>query len=141
MHEIAIKNQLQAEIDAQKAANDQLRNDLNTTNANLAKFTADSDGDGVADFYDKCPGTPAGTKVDGSGCPLPVAQNVKVYVTEEDRKVVKEAIRNLEFDFGKATIRDHSLPSLDKVAQLLVDKNFSLKLAGILIMLVLQTAI
>jgi OOP family OmpA-OmpF porin len=30
----------------------------------------DSDGDGVADAMDKCPGTPAGVKVDGVGCPL-----------------------------------------------------------------------
>ncbi|MDB5135089.1 MAG: OmpA family protein, partial [Mucilaginibacter sp.] len=128
-----LQNSLQAQqtqIDAEKAKNDQLRNDLNATNANLAKFTVDSDGDGVPDFFDKCPNTPTGTQVDGSGCPLPVNKPVKVYVTEEDRKVVKEAIKNLEFDFGKATIRDHSLPSLDKVAELLVNKNFSLKLAG-----------
>ena len=127
------RSALQAEIDAEKAKNDQLRNDLNTTNANLAKFTVDSDGDGVPDFFDKCPNTPAGTKVDGSGCPLPVAAAaapIKVYVTEQDRQVVKEAIRNLEFDFGKATIRDHSLPSLQKVAELLVAKQFHLKLAG-----------
>lgn len=31
----------------------------------------DSDGDGVMDRFDKCPGTPKGTRVDGSGCPLP----------------------------------------------------------------------
>lgn len=126
---------LQAQIDAEKAANQQLRNDLNATNANMnanmAKFTADSDGDGVPDFFDKCPGTPTGTKVDGSGCPLPVAKpDVKVYVTEEDKKIVNEAIKNLEFDFGKATIRPRSFPSLDRVAELLVSKNFSLKLAG-----------
>ncbi len=30
----------------------------------------DSDGDGVPDYLDKCPGTPAGTAVDASGCPL-----------------------------------------------------------------------
>lgn len=30
----------------------------------------DTDGDGVADYLDKCPNTPAGKKVDGSGCPL-----------------------------------------------------------------------
>jgi len=124
------RNQLQSEIDAQKAQNDQLKADLATTNANLAKFTTDSDGDGVPDFYDKCPNTPAGTKVDGSGCPLPVPTKQVTVITEEDRKVVKDAIANLEFDFGKATIRAHSYPSLDRVARLLVDKNFSLKLAG-----------
>lgn len=31
---------------------------------------ADSDGDGVLDSRDKCPGTPAGTPVDASGCEL-----------------------------------------------------------------------
>jgi hypothetical protein len=30
----------------------------------------DSDGDGVYDYMDKCPDTPAGVKVNGSGCPL-----------------------------------------------------------------------
>ncbi len=30
----------------------------------------DSDGDGVPDFLDKCPNTPAGIQVDTSGCPL-----------------------------------------------------------------------
>jgi len=128
------ERRLQTQIDAQKAANDQMRSDLDAakaslaeTNANLAKFTADADGDGVPDFFDKCPGTPAGTKVDGSGCPLAPA---KVIITEEDRRVVNEAIKNLEFDFGKATIRAHSYSSLERVARLLVDKNFSLKLAG-----------
>jgi OOP family OmpA-OmpF porin len=137
------ENRLQMALDAQKAQNDRLRSDLdaarNNLNAALAKLTTDSDGDGVSDFFDKCPGTPAGTHVDGSGCPLPVpvaaapvvAQpDVKVYVTEEDRKIVRDAIKNLEFDFNKATIRPHSFPSLNRVAQLLIDKNFSLKLAG-----------
>jgi len=31
----------------------------------------DTDGDGVNDDLDKCPGTPAGTAVDSTGCPLP----------------------------------------------------------------------
>lgn len=30
----------------------------------------DSDGDGVPDYLDKCPGTPAGVAVDSKGCPL-----------------------------------------------------------------------
>ncbi len=34
------------------------------------KPPADSDGDGVIDDMDKCPGTPAGTQVNADGCPL-----------------------------------------------------------------------
>ncbi|MEJ7661631.1 MAG: thrombospondin type 3 repeat-containing protein [Hymenobacter sp.] len=30
----------------------------------------DADGDGVTDADDKCPNTPAGVKVDATGCPL-----------------------------------------------------------------------
>ena len=44
--------------------------------------------------------------------------------------MVAEAIKNLEFDFGKATIRESSFSSLSRVADLLKTKNFSLKLAG-----------
>ena len=36
-------------------------------------------------------------------------------------------IQNLEFEFAKSSIRRRSFPSLDKVADLLVKKNFSLK--------------
>jgi OOP family OmpA-OmpF porin len=34
------------------------------------KVSMDSDGDGVVDDLDKCPGTPAGVKVDADGCSL-----------------------------------------------------------------------
>lgn len=98
-----------------------------------AKDMADDDGDGVANKFDKCPATPAGTVVDGSGCPLKVPAPVireKVIITEADRKVVGEAIKNLEFETGKATIKERSYETLNRVADLLKEKNFSLKLAG-----------
>lgn len=38
-------------------------------NFNLGK-AKDSDGDGVSDKIDKCPGTPANVKVDRTGCPI-----------------------------------------------------------------------
>ncbi|WP_423149208.1 OmpA family protein [Rubrolithibacter danxiaensis] len=98
----------------------------------FAKVLADEDKDGVSDYFDKCPGTSAGTQVDGGGCPLPEAKNITrtTVITEEDKRVVRDAIKNLEFDFGKATIRSKSYPTLDRVANLLVQKNFSLKLSG-----------
>ncbi|RZK82212.1 MAG: OmpA family protein [Pedobacter sp.] len=119
-------NALKGDLDAQKAENAKLRTELN----DLLK---DTDGDGVADKLDKCPDTPTGTVVDGAGCPLKVPAPViqeKVIVTEADRKVVADAIKNLEFDLGKATIRSKSYATLNRVAALLMEKNFSLKLAG-----------
>lgn len=119
-----------------------LRNALSTAEQNAArdraqyaKDMADDDKDGVANKFDKCPGTNANTVVDGAGCPLAIPKpqiikETKVIITEEDRKVLKDAIANLEFDLGKSTIRDKSYPTLNRVAALLVEKNFSLKLAG-----------
>lgn len=109
--------------------NQRLKSQIERLYADLA----DDDKDGVANRYDKCPDTPEGVKVDGSGCPLPDAKAPviqQIYVTEEDRRVVEEAIQNLEFDSSQATIRPSSFPSLNKVAVLLIEKNFSLKLAG-----------
>lgn len=124
-----------------KEESDELRRALSTAEQNAArdreqyaKDMGDEDNDGVANKFDKCPGTASGTVVDGSGCPIKVQREViketKVVVTEADRKVVDEAIKNLEFDLGKATIRSTSYATLNKVAALLIEKNFSLKLAG-----------
>jgi OOP family OmpA-OmpF porin len=119
-------NGLKGDLDAQKAENAKLRTDLQGV-------INDEDGDGVADKFDKCPGTASGVVVDGAGCPLvapaPIVRE-KVIITESDRKVVADAIRNLEFDVNKSTIRSKSYPTLNRVADLLKTKNFSLRLAG-----------
>lgn len=118
-----------AALKAQQAENEKLQEQVERLYADLA----DDDGDGVANRYDKCPDTPEKTKVDGAGCPLPEPKAPviqQITVTDEDRRVVDEAIQNLEFDLGKATIRPTSHASLNKVAALLIEKNFSLKLAG-----------
>ena len=130
----ALREQTAAEsaaLRAQLAAAEQARL---ADQAQYARDMADDDQDGVANKFDKCPGTPSGTQVDGSGCPIkvqaPVETTKVVVVTDEDRKVVGEAIKNLEFDLGKATIKEKSYETLNRVAALLVQKNFSLKLAG-----------
>jgi beta-glucanase (GH16 family) len=38
----------------------------------------DSDNDGVIDASDSCPATPAGSKVDAAGCPVPLVLNLRV---------------------------------------------------------------
>src|SRR5690606_10989710 len=49
---------------------------------------------------------------------------------EADKKGVDAAIKNLELETGKSTIRSTSYAQLDRVAAILIEKNFSLKLAG-----------
>lgn len=130
-----------ADLRKQTAAeSEELRRALSTAEQNAArdremymKEMGDDDKDGVANKFDKCPSTPANTVVDGAGCPLVTPKQIiteKVIITEADRKIVDEAIKNLEFDLGKSTIRSTSYQTLNKVAELLVAKNFSLKLAG-----------
>jgi OOP family OmpA-OmpF porin len=113
--------------------------EMNALQTEMAKMKIDSDGDGVSDYFDKCPGTNRSTKVDGAGCALPVVIPNKdtiiritnnYVITEEDKQIVNEAIRNLEFEFAKASIRDRSYPYLNRVADMLLLKGFSLKLGG-----------
>ena len=67
---------------------------------------ADSDGDGVVDGKDKCPGTPAGTKVDSVGCPL-------------------EQTLKLLFDFDSAELRPESITELERVVTFMSDVPFA----------------
>jgi OOP family OmpA-OmpF porin len=131
---IAAYNELRASLAASEEA----------CNKKLAEFNMmkkDSDFDGVSDYFDKCPNTPVGVKVDGGGCALPVPppplkdtvveiKHNTYIITAEDKKIISDAIRNLEFDFGKSTIRAHSLPYLDRTANLLITKGIRLKLSG-----------
>lgn len=117
-----VKKELQSEISVveQKRVADQIQ---------YAKDLGDDDNDGVANKLDKCPGTPTTVKVDGAGCPLPIMAE-KVVITEQDRKVIGDAIKNLEFEYGKAVIKTQSYEVLNRVADLLMKKDFALKLAG-----------
>jgi outer membrane protein len=71
-----------------------------------APAPADADGDGVTDDLDKCPGTPAGTKVDKVGCPL-------------------EQTLKLLFDFDSAELRPESITELERVVKFMGDVPFA----------------
>lgn len=77
----------------------------------------DEDGDGVPDSRDKCPGTPKGTPVDANGCPPPVPAPMPV--AAEPAPMPKEetiVIRNVHFEFDKATLTAADRAQLDTVA-------------------------
>ncbi|MGO1965306.1 MAG: OmpA family protein [Moraxellaceae bacterium] len=66
----------------------------------------DSDGDGVIDSMDACPGTPMNVVVDERGCPVPVD------ITDE----LKMELR-VFFDNDKSAIKDQYQPEIAKVAE------------------------
>jgi len=51
----------------------------------VARKPVDSDGDGVMDEGDRCPGTAAGTPVDSAGCPVPQDDDGDGVVNENDK--------------------------------------------------------
>lgn len=51
----------------------------------VVREPVDSDGDGVSDDRDRCPNTPAGTRVDAFGCPVPVDSDGDGVVDDRDR--------------------------------------------------------
>jgi outer membrane protein OmpA-like peptidoglycan-associated protein len=72
----------------------------------------DEDGDGVPDSRDKCPGTPKGVQVDADGCPPPAPVVEEAVVVKEETIV----IRDVHFQFDKATLTSSDKAVLDKIA-------------------------
>lgn len=81
----------------------------------------DSDGDGVYDYRDKCPNTPAGRKVDADGCelPLPAAAAAPEPAAPAPAALAPAAapapvMAGANFDFDKAVIRPEDVAKLDQ---------------------------
>jgi OOP family OmpA-OmpF porin len=84
----------------------------------------DSDGDGVADQFDKCPGTAAGSVVDGSGC-------VIVFPKAADTAAVTgTAYSNIQFEFDSSVLRTSSYPVLDATSADLRSSGSAIEVAG-----------
>jgi len=99
----------------------------------------DSDGDGVADQFDKCPNTPAGTVVDGSGCPLkiPAAVDTSLFVKKADLAgyaktpmVAPTAYANIQFEFDSSGLRPTAFPILDATSADLRSSKKTITIAG-----------
>ncbi|HEX9912596.1 MAG TPA: OmpA family protein, partial [candidate division Zixibacteria bacterium] len=73
----------------------------------------DSDKDGVCDGLDKCADTPAGKKVDATGCPI------SEFIPEPEKPVV---LHGVNFEFNKSLLTASSKIILDQVASSLIDR-------------------
>lgn len=66
----------------------------------------DSDGDGVPDYLDKCPNTAAGVTVDKDGCPVDTAGPNRTF-------------ENVNFAFDRAELTDYARGILDSASQVI----------------------
>ena len=64
--------------------------------AQVCGGSVDSDGDGVTDCNDRCPGSQAGQAIGADGCPVPLTID----------------LRGVNFDYDKATLRPDALQTL-----------------------------
>jgi len=100
---------LRAEVAALKGRVTNVENAVN----DLKK---DSDGDGVSDQFDKCPNTPAGTVVDGSGCEIHFPKiDTSLFVRKGavGATMTASPYSNIQFDFDSSVLRTSSYPVLD----------------------------
>lgn len=93
-----------------------LKNRVSNVEKSIEDLKKDTDGDGVADQFDKCAGTPAGTKVDGSGCPLPPPPAPVVMAPAAP---VFTGWEPIQFEFNSSVLKTEAYPVLDKLSSTL----------------------
>ncbi|WP_280545962.1 MULTISPECIES: OmpA family protein [unclassified Halomonas] len=114
-----------------------------TSPAPVAPAPRDTDGDGVIDADDQCPGTPAGVAVDAVGCPLdsdsdgvpdyqdqcpgtPAGAEVNALGCEEDL-----VLRDVNFEFDSAILTMGAEQILEDVAgKLRANQNVRVRIEG-----------
>ncbi len=100
-----------------------IKNRVSNLERSIEDLKKDTDGDGVADQFDKCPGTPAGTAVDGSGCPLPKMQADSVAGTATGYEPI-------QFEFNSSVLKTESYPILDALSSRVRENNGKITLKG-----------
>lgn len=93
------------------------------------KLLIDTDGDGVADFFDKEPTTPAGSVVSGAGQKIDFDKYIASAMPNGDFNCT-EIFANVLFDTDKNELRPEYQDMLSKVVELLNKSKCRLQLAG-----------
>lgn len=96
---------------------------------------SDKDGDGVPDFKDACPGTPAGSKVGANGCAVqPSFSSPLCLMTSDNQPFPADCnhaeIPSVYFEFGSAFVPFEDAAMLARLADSVREQKVSLLLKG-----------
>ncbi|WP_410221965.1 OmpA family protein [Pedobacter sp.] len=94
-----------------------LKNRVANVEKSVEDLKKDSDGDGVADMFDKEPNSAPGAVVDGSGRTIKFPE-AKTTVIENNNNAVT-GFENIQFDFNSSVLKTESYPTLDKLSSIL----------------------
>ncbi len=100
-----------------------LKQRVGALESTVEALSSDEDGDGVADKFDKCPGTPAGTQVDGAGCPIKFPEPEKADFNTG-------SYSRIQFEFDSSVLKTSSYPVLDQVASDVRESGATITLEG-----------
>ncbi|MEC3880631.1 OmpA family protein [Parapedobacter sp. 10938] len=99
-----------------------LKQRVSTLEGIVDELNNDEDGDGVSDRFDKCPGTPAGTQVDGAGCPIKFP--------EPEATATTGTYSNIQFEFDSSVLKTESYSTLDRLSSELRESGATVTLDG-----------
>ena len=100
-----------------------LKQRVSTLEGIVDELNNDEDGDGVSDRFDKCPGTPAGTQVDGAGCPIKFPE-------PEVADTSVGTYQNIQFEFDSSVLKTESYSTLDRLSSELRESGATVTLDG-----------
>jgi len=102
-----------------------LKNRVANVEKSVDDLKKDSDGDGVADMFDKEPNSAPGAVVDGSGRTIKFPETTSTGVASD-----KTGFETIGFEFNSSVLKTESYPTLDKLSSVLRENGGKVTVAG-----------
>jgi len=104
-----------------------LKNRVANVEKSVEDLKKDSDGDGVADIFDKEPNSAAGAVVDGSGRTIKFPEQT---VSNNNAGTGVTGFETIGFEFNSSVLKTESYPTLDKLSSVLRENGGKVTVGG-----------
>ncbi|WP_113660800.1 OmpA family protein [Pedobacter nanyangensis] len=103
-----------------------LKNRVANVEKSVEDLKKDSDGDGVADMFDKEPNSAPGAVVDGSGRTIKFPEQTQTVAPSTG----VTGFETIQFEFNSSVLKTESYPTLDKLSSILRENGGKVTVAG-----------